>query len=91
MCASIGLNEKLPAFSSIGAFISAITRRLAASDEQFSDFAEYYRQLGLFRQMHGMPRDWPSSVLSDEVWNKYRSSATIGRGEEREWSPILFF
>ena len=91
MCASIKLNEELPAFSSVGAFISAITRRLAASDEQFSDFAEYYRRLELVSRMHGMPRDWPIGVLSDEVRNKYRSSATIGRGEEREWSPILFF
>lgn len=72
----------------VGAFIIALYSKLAWKDVVSRDFVQYFRVALKDTHASFEPREWPSSVLSDEAKKMY-ASRTMPRGGWSEWRGVF--
>ena len=88
-CASHKSENQSSTFTPISALIGFVTQRLAQSDTNIRDLADYYRLTNLWGSSAGIMRYWPAAVCSQEVHNGIRQGRLVNGKNWDEWPMCL--
>jgi hypothetical protein len=78
--------QQVAQFTPIGALISSLSRKLAWENHSLRELADYYQVTDIAGHGRGKPRQWPSSIYSDEI----RPRVETGQLNDNPWDEWRF-